>query len=223
MNNSGPAPAHAAPAIRVMVIDDHPIVAESLTAILEREGDAEVVTRATCGADGIERHRPVQPDVTVLDRNLPDMDGVDVAAAILAEQPDARILMLSADADPRVVRRAIEIGCIGYLLKTACPDELRAAVRDAAHGKLVMPAELGAQLAASVRDASRSVDSGLSPRETEILSLLCDGLDPAAIAQQLHVSPLTVKTHLARLYAKLDVHDRAAAVAKAFRDGLVER
>ena len=102
-------------------------------------------------------------------------------------------------------------------------DYLRGAVRDAAHGKLVIPPELGAQLAAAVRNGSRSVGPGLSPRETEILTLLCDGLDPAAIAQQLHVSPLTVKTHLARLYTKLDVHDRAAAVAKAFRDGLIDR
>ena len=208
--------------IRVMVVDDHPIVAESLIAILERDGAVEVVTRASCAADCATRYPAARPDVLILDRNLPDGDGLDVAEGILADDPDARVLILSAEADGSAVRRAVELGCAGYILKTAHPDELRRAVSEVAAGRTVLPSELAAQLAGEMRSGQRRAQTTLSPRESEILTLLCEGKDPASIAESLVVSPLTVKTHLGRLYRKLEVHDRAAAVAKAFRDGLVD-
>ena len=201
------------PAIRVMLVDDHNMVAQSLRLTLEHEGDIEVVAVANSVVDALDAAVRLKPDVIVMDYYLPDGDGVTAAARIKADQPSVKIILLTGSDDPDALQRAVDVGCLGYLDKTRPLGELAAAVRVAASGHVVISAEDLSQL---VRSASGGVTE-LTKREREMLYLVAEGLTNQAIAERLVLSVHTVRTHVQTILAKLGAHSKLEAVAIAKR------
>ncbi|MBN6053401.1 response regulator transcription factor [Nonomuraea sp. RK-328] len=198
-------------------MDDHPIVRDGLRAALDGEPDLEVVGEASDGAEAVRLAADLAPDLVLLDLRMPGMDGVTAIRALRGLGPAApRVLVLTTfDTD---VLTALEAGAAGYLLKDAPAHELVRAVRAAARGETVLAPAVVGRLAEQVRKPARGA---LSRRELEVLRLVAGGATNQEAAARLFISQASVKTHLLHVYAKLDVHDRAAAVAEAYRRGLL--
>jgi DNA-binding NarL/FixJ family response regulator len=195
--------------IRVLIVDDHALVAESLELALSDEDDLLVVGRATTSAGAVAQTRALRPDVVVLDHGLPDRDGIETARVILREHPEARIVMLTGSGAVGLHRRAGEAGCVGFVTKDRVTGDLVAAVRAAAEGQ-----PMG--MAPPRTDAG----SDLTDRELEILDGIVRGLDNRAIAAELYLSVHTVRNHMQRLLSKLGAHSKLEAAASARRLGL---
>ena len=208
--------------VSVVVVDDHPFFRDGVRRGLERSGRVRVVGEAGTGREALDLIRAEKPDVALVDYQMPDLDGLEVVAAVIRDQLDTRIVLLSAVTDPAVVYRAIELGAAGYLPKDATRDEIVAGVTDAARGRTVLPAELAAGLAGQIRARSSNEAPVLSERERQVLQAFSRGLSIGDTAAELFLGVSTVKTYTARLYEKLGVSDRAAAVAAAMRLGLLE-
>ncbi|PPG26641.1 DNA-binding response regulator [Pseudoclavibacter sp. RFBG4] len=225
--------------IRILVADDHPIVRAGLVGIFEDEPDIEVVAEAANGADAVARATATTPAVVVMDLRMPGTDGVSATRQILAALPETRILVVTTyDSDDAIIG-AIEAGASGYLLKTASGAELVEAVRRVAAGELALAPSVTAKLVAQTRAAgtSASVGSGtaqppagspgsapaLSERELQVLQLVADGLSNPEIAVRLHIGEATVKTHLGKVFAKLEVNSRVRAVTRGLDRGLLRR
>ena len=204
--------------VRVIVVDDHPVMRGGIVSLLALEPDIDVVGEA---GDGAEARRIVleqRPDVTLMDLRMPVLDGVGAIEQIRSEWPEASVVVLTTyDTDEAIVR-AIEAGASGYLLKDAPPDELIDAVRQAAGGETVLAPPVAKRLIERVRDPE---SGALSQRELEVLRAVASGNTNADIAAALHISQATVKTHLIHIYDKLGVNDRAAAVARAYESGIL--
>lgn len=201
--------------IRLMLIYDHEMMAQSLRMILEQEDDIEVVAVAHSVAAAVAAVADAQPDVILMDYCLPDGDGVTATARIKQDHPAIKVVLLTGSDDPQALQRAVDVGCLGYLDKTAPLDELAAAVRVAAGGHVVISAKDLAQLV-----PGRAKDIGaLTKREREVLHLVAEGLTNQAIAAELVLSVHTVRTHVQTILAKLGAHSKleAAAVAKRRR------
>jgi two-component system nitrate/nitrite response regulator NarL len=209
-------------AIRVVVVDDHPFFRDGLSRGLRQSGYLEVVGEAGTGREGLDLIRSVGPDVAVLDYQMPDLDGLDVVHAVVRDGLATRTLVLSALTDSAVVFRALQEGANGYLSKEARRSEIVDAVIEVARGGTVVPPELAAGLAEQIRRRGHGDLPVLSPRELQVLQGFARGLSIPALAAELYLGPSTVKTHTQRLYEKLGVSDRAAAVAEAMRRGLLE-
>jgi two-component system nitrate/nitrite response regulator NarL len=209
-------------AIRVVVVDDHPFFRDGLSRGLRQSGYLEVVGEAGTGREGLDLIRSVGPDVAVLDYQMPDLDGLDVVHAVVRDGLATRTLVLSALTDSAVVFRALQEGANGYLSKEARRSEIVDAVIEVARGGTVVPPELAAGLAEQIRRRGHGDLPVLSPRELQVLLGFARGLSIPALAAELYLGPSTVKTHTQRLYEKLGVSDRAAAVAEAMRRGLLE-
>jgi two-component system nitrate/nitrite response regulator NarL len=209
-------------AIRVVVVDDHPFFRDGLSRGLRQSGYLEVVGEAGTGREGLDLIRSVGPDVAVLDYQMPDLDGLDVVHAVVRDGLATRTLVLSALTDSAVVFRALQEGANGYLSKEARRSEIVDAVIEVARGGTVVPPELAAGLAEQIRRRGHGDLPVLSPRELQVLQGFARGLSIPALATELYLGPSTVKTHTQRLYEKLGVSDRAAAVAEAMRRGLLE-
>jgi two-component system nitrate/nitrite response regulator NarL len=209
-------------AIRVVVVDDHPFFRDGLSRGLRQSGYLEVVGEAGTGREGLDLIRSVGPDVAVLDYQIPDLDGLDVVHAVVRDGLATRTLVLSALTDSAVVFRALQEGANGYLSKEARRSEIVDAVIEVARGGTVVPPELAAGLAEQIRRRGHGDLPVLSPRELQVLQGFARGLSIPALATELYLGPSTVKTHTQRLYEKLGVSDRAAAVAEAMRRGLLE-
>jgi two-component system nitrate/nitrite response regulator NarL len=207
--------------VSVLIADDHPLFREGTARALSGWPEIEVVGQFADGIAALEGIRASAPDVALVDLRLPGVDGVGVATQVAQDNLPTRVLILSAFDDEAVVYRALEAGAAGYLTKESDSDELARAVLHAARGGTVLGPDLAAAVASQIRERGRADLPLLTEREREVLTLLCDGLSAPQIAQRLFLSTATVKTHLAHLYAKLDVSDRAAAVAVALRRGLV--
>jgi DNA-binding NarL/FixJ family response regulator len=209
--------------IRVLIVDDHPVVRSGLHALLAQKPDLEVVGQAGSGAEALEVVAATAPDVVLCDLRLGEgLDGVEVTRELRGPRqesaaPGPAVLILTTfDHDSDIVR-AVEAGAAGYLLKDASADEIAAAITQAARGEsVVSPAQT-----ARVVDAMRTRRAELSPREREVLALLGEGLSNRDIARRVFLSEATVKTHLVHIYAKLEVEGRTAAVAKARSAGLL--
>jgi DNA-binding NarL/FixJ family response regulator len=204
--------------IRLMIVDDHPVVRDGLTGMFAGEDGIEVVAEAANGADAVRRARALTPDVILMDLRMPELDGVAAITALTREGVSSRILVLTTYDSDADVLPAIEAGATGYLLKDAPRAELLRAVRAAARGQSVLSPTVASRLMTQIRTPA---EGSLSDRELEILTLVAGGASNRDAAQSLLISEATVKTHLLHIYAKLSVSDRAAAVAEGFNRGLL--
>jgi DNA-binding NarL/FixJ family response regulator len=214
-----PAPYDGDAAVRVLIVDDHPVVRDGLRGIFAAEPGFEVVGDAADGADAVLQAARLSPDVVLMDLRMPRMGGVDAIRRMAERGVDARVLVLTTYDTERDVLAAIEAGATGYLLKDAPPEDLLRAVAATARGEAVLSPAVATQLMGYVR---RPGDEPLSPRELEVLELVARGSTNRRVAEQLFISEATVKTHLLHIYDKLGVNDRAAAVAAAFERGVLQ-
>lgn len=206
--------------IRVLLVDDHPVVRTGLAGMLGAEEDIEIVGEAGDGAEAVTAARAVRPDVVLMDLRMPGLDGAGATEAILAAFPATRVLVLTTyDGDNDIVR-AVEAGATGYLLKDTPRAQLTDAIRAAARGETVLAPPVAARLVNRMRAPSGEQPS-LTPRETEVLAAVARGLSNAEVGRQLFIGEATVKTHLIRIFGKLGVDDRTAAVTKAYELGLL--
>jgi two-component system, NarL family, nitrate/nitrite response regulator NarL len=208
--------------ITVVVADDHPFFRDGVTRALTRGGQVEVVAEAENGREALEAIQRERPAVALVDYQMPELDGLGVVNAVTRDQLPTRVLLLSAFTDSAVVFDALQKGAAGYLSKDARRDEIVDAVLTVARGGTVVPPELAAGLAQQIRLRADSQAPVLSERERQVLTAFARGLSIPQVAAELYISPSTVKTHTQRLYEKLGVSDRAAAVAEAMRRGLLE-
>ena len=207
--------------IRILIADDHPIVREGLSAVLETQPDFEIVGQAANGAQAVERAALLHPDVTLLDLELPELDGVAALRAIRAANPQARVIIFTAfDTDERILS-AVQAGAQGYLLKGAPRDELFQAIRVVHSGGSLLQPVVAARLLRQVSNAP-TLPEPLTERELEVLRLLARGRQNKEIAGELVISERTVKFHVSAILAKLGVGNRTEAVSKAAQLGLVE-
>lgn len=204
--------------IRLLIVDDHPVVRNGLVSMFAAEPGFEVLGEAADGSDAVRRARGLDPDVILMDLRMPGMDGVSAIRELAAARSRARVLVLTTYDTDSDVLSAIEAGATGYMLKDAPPAELFRAVRAAAEGKSMLSPAVATRVVGQMR---RGEEEPLSQRELEVLELVAQGVSNRDAAARLFISEATVKTHLVHVYAKLGVNDRAAAVAEAFNRGLL--
>ena len=202
-------------ALRVLVADDHPVVREGLAALINRRPDMAVVAEASTGQEAVEQFLLHRPDVALLDLRMPEMDGVEVIAAIREQVPTARLVVLTTYADEEDIHRSLRAGARGYLLKDAPRDELLDCVRAVHDGQTVIPPAIALKLASRLRATE------LTPRELDVLRLLATGQSNKQIAAALFIAEGTVKTHVNALLRKLAAADRTGVVTLALKRGLL--
>jgi DNA-binding NarL/FixJ family response regulator len=201
--------------IRVLCVDDHPLVRKGIASILNNEPDIRLVAEAGNGHQAVELFRQHHPDVTLMDLRMPELDGIGAARAILAEFPVARIIALTSYDGDQEIYRALEAGVKGYLLKEMVHTEVLRAIRIVHAGKRLMPPEVAQRL------SEYFPQSALSPRETEVLTLVARGLSNKEIAEQIGTAGGTVKIHVQNILAKLGAADRTHAVTIALKRGVI--
>jgi DNA-binding NarL/FixJ family response regulator len=205
----------AHPPIRVLCVDDHPLVLEGITQKISRQADMAVVGTASDGRQAVDQFKRTRPDVTIMDLQLPVMSGLDAIKAIRSEDAGARIIVLTMYQGDEDIFRALKSGAATYFLKDTPPDDLVKAVREVHLGVYSLPANVAQRL------ASRQFDEGLTSREMEVLRLLAGGMRNKEIAGALLISQETVQGHVKRILRKLEVNDRTAAVTVAIRRGII--
>ena len=216
MNPTAIPAAIPAKVIRVLIVDDHPLLREGLAAVIEGEPDMTIVAEACDGREAIECFREHRPDVTLMDLQMPEMDGVASTAAIRSEWSDARIVMLTTYRGDVQALRALKAGASGYLLKSMVRVNLLEAIRSVHMGRRYIPREIAVELAAHV------TDEALSAREIEVLKRIAAGGSNKLIASQLFVSEDTVKSHIRNIMSKLSANDRTHAVTIALKRGIID-
>jgi len=204
--------------IKILMADDHPVVRAGIRGMLETQDEFQVIAEAENGREAFEQIGKLKPDVVLMDLRMPEMDGVEAIGKIKEKYPNVNILVLTTyDTDADIVR-AVEAGATGYLLKDAPREELFRAVRATAKGETVLAPVVAARLMGKVRDHG---EQALSAREIDVLLLVARGASNQDVAEKLHVSTATVKSHLIQIYQKLGVSDRTAAVTTAIERGVI--
>ncbi|MBD2516015.1 response regulator transcription factor [Nostoc sp. FACHB-973] len=201
--------------IRILIVDDHPVVRQGLAAMIDREPDMTVIGQVCNGREAVAAFRQHQPDVTLMDLRMPEMDGVAAITAICNEFENSRIIVLTTYDGDEDIYRGLKAGAKGYLLKDAEPDELLAAIRVVNTGQKYIPASVGAKLAERVGILQ------LSKRELEVIRLMATGKTNQEIGAVLQISEGTVKYHVNNILSKLGVSDRIQAVITALKRGIV--
>ena len=210
------------PPIRVVVADDHPLYREAVSAAIRRAPGLELVAERDDGRLALAAIQDLEPDVAVLDMRMPGLDGMQVLNAVVRESLATRVVFLSAHIDGSTVYAAVGAGAAGYLSKDAPAQAVCDAIAVVAGGGTVLPPDVHDGIADEIRLRSSDERPLLTPREQEVVRLAAEGCSAPEMARRLHLSQGTIKSHLAHLYQKLGVSDRAAAVAEAMRRGLLE-
>ena len=205
-----------------MIVDDHPVVRDGLRGMLAGDPGLEVIAEASDGAEAITLAEELRPDVILMDLRMPGMNGLSAIRTLAERGVEARVLVLTTyDTDSDVVP-ALEAGATGYMLKDSPREDLVHAIRSAARGEAVLSPSVATRLVRQIRSPGPAPgQEALSDRELEVLTLIAQGETNRGAAGRLFISEATVKTHLLHIYAKLDVNDRAAAVASAYERGLL--
>jgi DNA-binding NarL/FixJ family response regulator len=206
--------------VRVILVDDHTVMRAGVAALLAGEPGIEIVGEAGDGRAAVGLAERLRPDVALVDLRMPVLDGVSATTEILARRTGTRVLILTTYDTDEEIERAVEAGAVGYLLKDATREQLADAVRAAARGETVLAPRVAQRLVARMRQPA---PVALTAREAEVLNAVADGLSNAEIGRRLVIAEATVKTHLLRVFAKLDVGDRTRAVVVAMERGLLKR
>ena len=207
---TGPSP------IRVLTVDDHALIREGIAALIANQKDMRLVGEASNGREAIEQFRSHRPDITLMDLQMPEMNGIDALIAIRSEFPDARIIVLTTYPGDALCKRAMTAGAQAYILKGNVRKNLLDTIRAVRAGKKILHAEVAAEL------ATHAADDDLSEREIEVLSLIAAGNSNKLVADQLAISEDTVKGHVKSILSKLGVNDRTHAVTAALKRGIIE-
>jgi DNA-binding NarL/FixJ family response regulator len=202
--------------IRILSVDDHPLLREGIAALVSTEPDMELTAEASNGREAIEQFRKHRPDVTLMDLQMPEMSGIDAIGAIRGEFPDARIVVLTTYVGDVQVLRALKAGARGYLLKGLLRKELLETIRAVHAGQKRVPPEVAAEL------AEHATDEALTPREIEVLRLIAGGNANKEIAAQLSITEETIKGHVKNILAKLGANDRTHAVTIGLKRGIID-
>jgi DNA-binding NarL/FixJ family response regulator len=202
--------------IRVLSVDDHPLLREGIAAVINSQPDMSLVALATTGAEAVQRFREHRPDVTLMDLRLPDVSGIDAMMAIRAEFPGARVMILTSFDGDVEIDRALRAGARGYVLKSLPPRELADAIRDVHAGRKRIPADVAAHLAEHVGEEA------LTQRERDVLTHVAGGLRNRDIGEELAITEETVKVHMRNILGKLSARDRTEAVTIALRRGIIQ-
>lgn len=204
--------------VRLLIVDDHPVVRAGLRGMLAAEPTLEVVGEAASGDEALQQVTEVRPDVVLMDLRMPGMDGVTATGRIVAEHSGVRVLVLTTYDSDTDILRAVEAGATGYLLKDTPRDVLAGAIRAAARGETVLAPPVAARLVDRMRAPAAE---SLTPREVQVLAEVARGLTNADVGRSLYIGEATVKTHLLRIFGKLGVDDRTAAVTQAIERGIL--
>src|SRR5580704_12884933 len=201
--------------IRILSVDDHPLLREGIAAVTNSQQDMQVIADASSAKDALQQYLKHRPDVTLMDLRLPDKSGIDTMIAIRTEFPEARVIILTTFEGDVEIQRALEAGARAYLLKSMPPKELLEVIRQVHAGKKRVPPQLAAQL------AEHMSDEALTTREIEVLSQIAEGNRNRDIGQKLFITEETVKVHIKHIMEKLGASDRTQAVAIAIRRGII--
>ena len=202
--------------IRVLSVDDHPLLSEGIATMINSQPDMQLISQASSGSEAIQQYREHRPDVTLMDLRLPDLSGIDAMIAIRTEFPEARVVMLTTFEGDVEIQRALQAGARGYLLKNMPPSEILDVIRHVHAGKKRVPPEVAAQI------AEHMSDEDLTAREVEVLRQIAGGNRNKDIAEILFISEETVKVHIKHIMDKLGAKDRTQAIAIAVRRGIIE-
>jgi DNA-binding NarL/FixJ family response regulator len=202
--------------IRILTVDDHPLLREGIAAVLANEADMVVVAEASNGREAVEQFRAHRPDVTLMDLQMPDMNGTDAILAIRKDYPEARIIVLTTYSGDAQAVRALKAGASGYLLKNMVRKELVETIRSVHDGKKRIPPEIAVEM------AEHHTDDALTEREIEVLREVAAGNANKVVALRLAVSEETVKAHMRSILSKLGANDRTHAVTIALKRGIIE-
>ena len=203
-------------AIRILTVDDHPLLREGIASLIESESDMQVIAEASTGHEAIEQFRRYRPDVTLMDIRMPDISGIDAMIAILSEFPEARVVVLTTYSGDVQILRALKAGARAYLLKGLLRKELLETIRTVHAGRKRIPPEIASQI------ADHAGDSTLTAREIDVLQLIAAGNANKIVADQLSITEDTVKAHVKNILSKLGANDRTHAVTIAVKRGIID-
>jgi DNA-binding NarL/FixJ family response regulator len=201
--------------IRVLCVDDHPLLREGIAALIGNQSDMEVVAEASNGREALDLFRTHRPEITLMDLQMPELNGIDAISAIRGEFPEARIIVLTTDAGDVQVSRALKAGARAYLLKGSVRKDLLETIRAVHAGQKRLSSEVAAEI------AEHAIDDAVTPREADVLRLIASGNANKEIARKLSLTEETVKSHIRHIMAKLGANDRTHAVTIGLKRGII--